>query len=210
MATASSSSPLIRCTAVSWSSAWLSRRVSPTRRASSIGAFRQVGVRRVELVCRGGDGEHGRLDVDIPGRQGAGLPQQGLLLAWLRQLGHDARCVRDELGRARQLEGSATRIAGPAGRLGRGSVEPDGLVARVPAPGHGRAEAERLGGFGGVSRKRCRLLVPFLSFAQPSPRIGEPCQAYGELVGLGPQHGLAGRPAKPGAQIVGHLVEPAT
>ncbi|MGH3484109.1 MAG: hypothetical protein ACRDPQ_12855 [Nocardioidaceae bacterium] len=138
------------------------------------GAFGQVGVRRVELVLPSRDGEHGRLDADVAGRQGQRLPQQGPLLAGRRKLGHDARCVRHQLGRARQLEGGAAWVIGPAGRLGRGMVEPHRLVARVPPPGHGSAEMEGVGGFGRVGGQGGGLLVPLLGFAGHPPRVGEP------------------------------------
>ena len=116
------------------------------------GTFGQVGVRRVKLVRRGGDGQHGRLDVDITGGERARLAQQRPLRAGRRQLGHDARCVRDQLGSVRRAR--ARRVAGR--RHGGPPRPPHGkphrLVARMPAPGHGRAEVQRLRGIGGVGR----------------------------------------------------------
>ena len=172
------------------------------------GAFGQVGVRRVALVVHGGDGEHGRLDLGITAGQHPGLPQQRPLLARRQQLGHDARCVRDHLGRGRELDGGAAGVTGPACRLGRGAVEPDRLVARMTAPRHGRAEVQGLGSLGRVGGQRSRLLVPLLGFTQLSPGVGELRQPHGELVCLGMPRLSAGRPAQRGSQVVGHLVEP--
>ena len=52
----------------------------------------------------------------------------------------------------------AARDRSPAatGRLGRGEKQPDRLVAGMAAPGHGRAEVQGLGGFGGCGGA-CRL-----------------------------------------------------
>ena len=106
------------------------------------GAFDELARQRVALVLRADDVEHGRLDVGITERQRPRLVQQGLLLAGRRQLGHDARCVGDELGCGGELDGGAPPVTGPAGRLGRGAVQPNRLVARRPAPGHGRCRGE--------------------------------------------------------------------
>ena len=172
------------------------------------GAFGQVGVRRVALVLQGGDGEHGRLDLGITAGQHPGLRQQRPLLARRQQLGHDARCVRDHLGRGRELDGGAAGVTGPACRLGRGAVEPDRLVARMTAPRHGRAEVQGLGSLGRVGGQRSRLLVPLLGFTELSPGVGELRQPHGELVCLDMPRLSAGRPAQRGSQLVGHLVEP--
>ena len=173
------------------------------------GAFGELESRRVEqLTLDGGDGQNGRLHMGITAAQGSGLGHQGMVLAGWRQLGQDARCVGEHLGCVRELDGGAMWVSGPAGRLGSGAVQPDRLVARVPAPSHRRGEVQRLSGVTGIGRKRGRLLVPLLRLARPSPGVGESCQAYGELVGVGPALGLAGRPTEPGPQVVGDFVEP--
>ena len=66
----------------------------------------------------------------ITARQGPASASRACRLAGWHQLGHDARCAADELGRGGELDGGAPRVAGPAGRLGRSAVQPNRLVAR--------------------------------------------------------------------------------
>ena len=146
--------------------------------------------------------------MDVTAGQGPRLRQQGALLAGRRQLGHDARCVRDQLGRAGQLEGGTAWVAGPAGRLGRGAVEPDRLVARMPAPRHGtRRGGGAWAASAGSAASAAASSYRSLGLARHPPGVGESGQAHGELVGVGTPLRSTGWPSQPGAQVVGHLVE---
>ena len=167
------SSPQIRCTAVSWSSAWLSRRVSPTRWASST-------ARSARSPYAGSNSSAAVVTVSTaastwtsPAARARASPSRACSSPGGASSDMMPGAFVIDLGRARQLEGGATRVAGPAGRLGRGAEEPDRLVAGVPAPGHGRAEVEGVGGFGGVGRQRGRLLVALLGLARLAPGVGE-------------------------------------
>ena len=86
--------------------------------------------------------------------------------------------------------------------------EPQGVVARQPAPRHRPSQMEVRRRFLGPGRQDGGLLEPALGLARQPPGEGQAGQSHGELVGARPAATRAGRrPSQRSPQIVGDVVE---